>query len=118
VHVRTVGQRWLAPIAAALLLLAGAGPATAAAAPSGSAAASALTGRPGPDDAVHAGRADHGDRAGITERAVDGAVAAFADGPSASSVGTAPIGRRPTSSAPPGGNEPRAPPVRTAPVPS
>jgi len=114
--MRTVGRRWLAPIAAALLLLAGAAPATAVAATPGSTAAASVAGQRAPDDAVHASRAEHGERGGVAERSADGITPAAVEAPArAVTVPTRAV-RHIAPVQYPGSREPRAPPGPATPV--
>jgi len=114
--MRTVGRRWLAPIAAALLLLAGPAPATAVAATPGSAAAASVTGPRAPDDAVHAGRAEHGERGGVAERSDDGSTPTAAEAPTGPATVATPSGRHVATAQNPGSRGSRAPPGPATPV--
>ena len=118
--MRTIGRRWLAPFAAVLVLLGGAAPAGAAAAlATGSATSASGAGHRTPDDALHAGRAEPGERGSAAERPpADGVLPSALDAPAAPSTATAArpariaVDRRAASA------RPRAPPGSASPVPS
>jgi len=118
--MRTIGRRWLAPLAAVLVLLGGAVPNGAAAAmAAGSAAATSGAGHRAPDDAVHNARSEQGERGAVAERPLaDGVLPSIVIVPAAPS--TAAAGRTARTAVDPcaASAQPRAPPATAASVPS
>jgi hypothetical protein len=117
--MRTDRRRWLAPLVAALLLLAGATPGPSAGASAGRPITSAAHDRPGPDDAIHSGPADRLERGTIAERApVDAVAPTDTNRHHALSAGTDVRRAAPAAARRLAPLQPRAPPGAGSPFPS